>query len=70
MDKLKKEYTLLFNGITDTILQLENAVLRLKLMQQQAEDVYLEHQQRETTQFGQTAENVVMLEAESFTVKE
>lgn len=67
MDKLRKEYTLLFNGITDTILQLENAVLRLKLLQQQAEDVYLE-QQREPIRDTQGTENVVVLEPETFAV--
>lgn len=36
-----REYTLLFNGITDTISQLEALLLRLKRMQAQAEELYI-----------------------------
>ncbi len=40
-----REYTLLFNGITDTINQLESLLLRLKRMQAEAEDLYLSHEE-------------------------
>ncbi len=41
MEELKKEYILLFNGITDTIRQLEYTITRLKMLQQRAEELYL-----------------------------
>ncbi|MDL2294490.1 hypothetical protein LJC60_07665 [Ruminococcaceae bacterium OttesenSCG-928-D13] len=37
MDELQKEYTLLFNGITDTIQSLERTIQRLRALQQKAE---------------------------------
>ena len=42
MDELNKEYALLFNGITDTIRQLETMTLQLKKLQQRAEEAYLQ----------------------------
>lgn len=42
MDELNKEYTLLFNGITDTIQQLETMTKRLKNLQMRAEEAYLQ----------------------------
>lgn len=41
MDELNREYTLLFNGITDTIQQLEHTISRLKILQIKAEEEYL-----------------------------
>jgi len=38
---LNKEYTLLFNAITDTIKQLEEMKARLIEIQQQAEEIYI-----------------------------
>lgn len=42
MDEIKKEYSLLFNGITDTINQLEKTIQRLRVLQQKAEEACLE----------------------------
>lgn len=39
--ELTKEYSVLFNGITDTISELEEMLVRLKELQQKAEDAYL-----------------------------
>lgn len=41
MEELTKEYLVLFNGITDTIRQLEHTITRLKMLQQRAEEIYL-----------------------------
>ena len=45
MDELNEEYTLLFNGITDTIRQLERTIVRLQVLQQKAEETYVERRQ-------------------------
>ena len=42
MDELQKEYTLLFNGITDTIQSLERTIQRLRALQQKAEEMCVE----------------------------
>lgn len=42
MEELNKEYTLLFNGITDAIQQLENLTRQLKKLQLRAEEAYLQ----------------------------
>ncbi|MDL2327745.1 hypothetical protein LJC64_03720 [Ruminococcaceae bacterium OttesenSCG-928-A11] len=42
MDELNKEYTLLFNGITDTIQSLERTIQQLRALQQKAEELCLE----------------------------
>ena len=42
MDELNKEYTLLFNGITDAIQQLEVLTQRLKRLQTRAEEAFLD----------------------------
>lgn len=47
MDELNKEYTMLFNGISSTIVQLETLVERLKILQQKAEDAYLEQLEKD-----------------------
>ncbi len=44
-----REYTLLFNGITDTISQLETLLLRLKRMQAEAEELYLTQEENPQT---------------------
>ncbi|MDL2219675.1 hypothetical protein LJC04_05015 [Ruminococcaceae bacterium OttesenSCG-928-O06] len=41
MGDLSKEYSLLFNGITDALRELERISNRLKYLQQQAEESYL-----------------------------
>lgn len=41
-DHLSKEYLLMFNGVTEAIGRLEDAVLHLKRLQQAAENVYLD----------------------------
>ena len=41
MEDNHNEYTLLFNGITDTIKTLEKAIKRLKTLQQQAEELVI-----------------------------
>ena len=47
MDELNKEYTLLFNGVTDTIQQLELIAQRLKKLQARAEEAYLDESDAE-----------------------
>lgn len=46
MEELKREYTLLFNGITDAIATLEDLTQRFMLLQQAAENLYLESAER------------------------
>lgn len=41
MDPIKKEYTLLFNAITDAETTLEQLRARLIAVQQQAEELFL-----------------------------
>lgn len=41
MDELPKEYTLLFNGISSAITELQALSLRLDFLQQQAEEIYI-----------------------------
>lgn len=41
MAELSKEYTLLFNGITDTIQELQALSNRLATLQLQAEELYI-----------------------------
>lgn len=43
MEELRTEYTMLFNGITETIKGLEGMIRRLQLLQQAAENTYLDH---------------------------
>lgn len=42
MDNITKEYTLLFNGITTIISELQTITVRLASLQQQAEQIYLD----------------------------
>lgn len=42
MNELKKEYTILFNGVTDAIDDLQKLVVRMQLLQQKAEAAVLE----------------------------
>lgn len=42
MDDLKKEYTILFTGITNTIATLEDMIFNLKDLQRRAEEAYIE----------------------------
>ncbi|MGD9560218.1 MAG: hypothetical protein AB7V55_06410 [Oscillospiraceae bacterium] len=42
MDELQREYTLLFNGITDTLKQLERIKTSLIKLQQDAEESHLD----------------------------
>ena len=41
-ESVSSEYLLLFNGITDTIKELQSMIDRLKFLQQSAEDLYIE----------------------------
>lgn len=45
--EIRKEYSILFNGITETIDHLENTISSLKKLQQRAEDAYIEEEQEE-----------------------
>lgn len=47
MDDLKQEYVTLFQGITETIMTLEDLALRLKRLQATAEEIYLERCEEE-----------------------
>ena len=42
MDNITREYTLLFNGITSTISELQAITFRLAGLQQAAEQLYIE----------------------------
>ncbi|MDL2253364.1 hypothetical protein LJC49_04735 [Ruminococcaceae bacterium OttesenSCG-928-I18] len=48
MEDLKKEYVLLFNGVSEVIAELEGLVQRLKLLQQAAENCYLDNSEPTT----------------------
>ncbi len=48
MKEISKEYSILFNGITETIQELESTIIALKKLQQRAEDTYIEECQQET----------------------
>ncbi len=61
MDELKQEYTVLFNGITETIGQLESMVQRLRLLQQAAENAYMERHDESAP--AKEKEKLVVLEA-------
>lgn len=52
MDTIRKEYTLLFNAITDAEIALEQLRRQLMAAQQQAEELFL------TTQEDQQFDNV------------
>lgn len=39
---LPKEYSILFNGVSNTIEELEVLLVKLRTLQQQAEDAYLD----------------------------
>lgn len=41
MDELPKEYTVLFNGISATIRELQALSYRLAFLQQQAEEIFI-----------------------------
>ncbi len=43
MEEFKKEYTLLFNGITDTVKELERLTAKMKHLQVRAEEAHLGH---------------------------
>ena len=42
MDKISREYTLLFNGISSTMTELQAITFRLAGLQQAAEQLYIE----------------------------
>lgn len=46
MKELAKEYTVLFNGITDALHDLELVQQRLQWLQQMAEKFYVEHDEK------------------------
>ena len=41
MKEIGKEYLVLFNGISNTITELETTIFKLRLLQARAEDTYL-----------------------------
>ncbi len=44
-DLCTREYTLLFNGLTDTIAELEEMLLRMKRLQAKAEELVMEKEE-------------------------
>ncbi len=48
MEKISKEYKILFNGISMAIDQLQGLSMRLVMLQQQAEQEYIQRGERET----------------------
>lgn len=63
MEELNKEYTILFNGITETIRGLETTVHRLKLLQLAAENTYLD-KTNEDYEMEQNENHSIVLETE------
>lgn len=47
MNDVKKEYIVLFNGITDAIDSLQKQIDRLKFLQVKAEEIYIENGEEE-----------------------
>ena len=46
MDELSKEYCTLFNGISGTILEMEAMIGKLKMLQLDAERIYISRGQK------------------------
>lgn len=44
MKELQREYTLLFNGITDAVEELNVLGKKLQALQQKTEQLYMEHE--------------------------
>lgn len=42
MDEITKEYKILFNGIAGAISELQATIIRLSILQQQAEQAYID----------------------------
>lgn len=49
--EITKEYSILFNGITETIENLESAISLLKKLQQRAEEAYIEEEENRVIPF-------------------
>lgn len=69
MDELREEYTLLFNGVSETIEELEKTIQRLKVLQQAAENAFLENTEgaRKT---AKVKDNLIVLEQKNIAVVE
>ena len=46
MKELEREYTLMFNGVTDTINYLEKTAQKLRLLQQSAEEMVVAEEEK------------------------
>ena len=60
MGKSKEEYILLYDGITQTMNQLEKTLQRLKELQQRAEETYLQSSENGFSQVD-IANNLIFL---------
>ena len=69
MDELRTEYTVLFNGITETIKGLEGMIHRLELLQQAAENSYLDSFETSLAEDSKAA-RIVTLEPETMRARE
>lgn len=49
MEDITKEYLILFNGITETIVGLEDHISRLKQLQEKAEMAFIEEADKKGT---------------------
>lgn len=70
MDELRAEYTMLFNGITETIKGLEGMIRRLELLQQAAENTYLDHCEASQAEEGSKATPMLRLEPEALKTRD
>ena len=61
MDELRTEYTMLFNGITEAIKGLEGMKHRLELLQQAAENSYLERCENQELQEIAEEKNIMVM---------
>ncbi len=60
MGKSKEEYILLYDGITQTIIQLKGTLQRLKELQMRAEETYLQSSEKGFSQVDM-ANNLIFL---------
>ena len=60
MGKSKEEYNLLYDGITQTIIQLKGTLQRLKELQMRAEETYLQSSEKGFSQVDM-ANNLIFL---------
>ncbi len=67
MEDNHNEYTLLFNGVTDTIKTLEKMIKRLKALQQQAEELVICREEDEAAADPACTGGAVRVEENRFT---